>query len=127
MRQIILAAALTAAYLAPPSASHARDRSCGDISCSRVNDTVRRCWVPNRQAPELNRMSVILTVSADVSGRAFEAEIAPEDQHRVLTDPLLKMFAEKAINATLNPRCARLPFPRSMLGVEQIITLKFLP
>jgi hypothetical protein len=127
MRKIILAASLVMASLATSSTSHARDQSCGDISCSKVNDAVRRCWVPNHHAPELNKMYVDLTVALDPSGRAFDAKVAEENQQQFMADPLLKMFADKAIKATLNPRCAHFPFPRSMLGVETVITLRFHP
>jgi len=44
-----------------------------------------------------------------------------------LRDPVFRAFAERAIRAVLDPRCASLPLPRNMLGQPRTLTFRFSP
>jgi hypothetical protein len=44
-----------------------------------------------------------------------------------LGDPRFRAFAERAIRAVRNPRCASLPIPRSELGKIGTLTFRFRP
>jgi len=64
---------------------------------------------------DLDKMQVMLTVTTDAR-RCAEAVVAPQDAGRVAGDMRLRVFSERAIRAVLDPHCANLPLPQSMLG-----------
>lgn len=105
------------------TSANARDRSCGNVPCSRINAYVQQCWVPDD--PDYTKLEVSLSVMTDVHGTVQDVRIAMEDHDRVKADPILREFAKRAIETTLDPDCARLPFPPSMLGVSELITFRF--
>ena len=55
------------------------------------------------------------------------AAVAPEDQGRVAGNPRLRVFAERAVRAVLDPQCANLPLPPHMLGQTRVFTFRFSP
>jgi hypothetical protein len=44
-----------------------------------------------------------------------------------MSDPVFRAFADRAINAVLDPRCANLPLPNHMLGRNTVLTFRFSP
>ena len=71
-------------------------------------------------------MHAMLTVTTDQTGVVREAVVAAQDQGK-LSDPLFRAFAERAVRAVLDPACAALPLPRSMLGKINVLTFRFSP
>jgi hypothetical protein len=91
-----------------------------------IGDHVRPCWTTDPGAPDLDKMSILLTVTTDADGVARRAEVAAADQGR-LSNPLLRAFAERAKRAVLSPSCANLPLPPKMLGRVNVLTFRFRP
>jgi neural Wiskott-Aldrich syndrome protein len=75
---------------------------------------------------DLDSMQAMLTVTTDQNGVIRHAEISSADQSR-RSDPQFRAFAERAINAVLDPACSTLPLPQSMLGKVNMITFMFTP
>jgi hypothetical protein len=71
-------------------------------------------------------MRVLVTVTTDASGVARKAVVAGEDVVR-LDDPRFRAFAERAIRAIMDPRCANLPLPNNVLGKVNVLTFRFSP
>jgi neural Wiskott-Aldrich syndrome protein len=69
----------------------------------------------------------LLTVTTDAAGVARNAVVAADDQGRVASSPVLRAFAERAVRAVLNVRCANLPLPQAMLGKPNVLTFRFSP
>ena len=44
-----------------------------------------------------------------------------------LSDPVYRAFAERAVRAVLDPHCANLPLPQSMMGKINVLTFRFSP
>lgn len=68
---------------------------------------------------------MLLTVTTDVAGVVQKAEIAGSDTVRVNSDPRLHALAEQAIQALMDPRCAKLPMPSTALGRVNLLTFRF--
>jgi hypothetical protein len=92
-----------------------------------IGDHVRACWNTDPGMLDLDKMQVMLTVTTDASGVAREAVVAPQDAGRVAGDMRLRVFSERAIRAVLDPHCANLPLPQSMLGKTNVLTFRFSP
>jgi hypothetical protein len=92
----------------------------------QIGDKVRECWTKDPGALELEKMSVMLTVTVDAAGTARAAAVAVEDDGR-LADPRFRAFSERAIRAVLAPRCATLPLPPEQLGHVNQLTFRFRP
>jgi hypothetical protein len=92
-----------------------------------IGDHVRECWRTDQTMLDLEKMQILLTVTTDPAGVARAALVAPEDQGRVVGDMQLRIFAERAVRAVLDPRCANLPLPISMLGTTNTVTFRFRP
>ena len=92
-----------------------------------IGDHVRRCWTYGPGADGVQQFQVLLDVTTDADGVARIATIAPSDLDRVNSNPMLRAFAERAVNAALDPRCADLPLPPSMLGEPQHLEFRFSP
>ena len=71
-------------------------------------------------------MQVLLTVTTDQAGVARLAVVAGADEGR-LSDPVFRAFAERARRAVLDPRCAALPLPQTLLGKTNVLTFQFRP
>ncbi len=106
----------------------------GDINNSlsalqrgQIGDKVRECWTKDAGALDLEKMRVQVTVTTDATGTARIVQIADDDRSRVLGDPRLNAFFERAQRAILDPRCATLPLPADKLGSVQKLTFLFQP
>lgn len=91
-----------------------------------IGEHVRECWTKDAGALDLEKMRVMLTVTTDGAGTARQAVVAPEDQGK-LSDPRFRAFAERAIRAVMDVRCANLPLPKTMMGRNAVLTFRFSP
>ncbi len=91
-----------------------------------IGDRVRECWTKDAGALDIDKQRVLLTVTTDATGTARIVEIAAEDQGK-MGDPRFRAFAERARRAVLDPRCANLPLPRTLLGRNAVLTFRFTP
>jgi neural Wiskott-Aldrich syndrome protein len=87
---------------------------------------VRECWTKDSGAVGLDKLSVVLTVVTDPTGTARVANVADEDKGK-LSDPVFQAFAERAVRAVMDVRCATLPLPHQMLGRVNNLTFRFRP
>ena len=53
--------------------------------------------------------------------------VAPEDAGRVAGNMRLRVFSERAVRAVMDPNCANLPLPQTMLGQTRTFTFRFRP
>ena len=88
-----------------------------------IGDKVRECWTKDAGALDLEKMQVYLLVTVDGEGIARQVDVAPEDIGK-LSDPRFRAFAERAVRAVLDPRCAGLPVPPALMTSGRG-TLKF--
>jgi hypothetical protein len=91
-----------------------------------IGDHVRACWTYDAGALGVEQMQVLLTVTTDPAGVARLAVVAGPDEAR-MGDPVFRAFAERAVRAVRDPRCADLPLPQSMLGKINVLTFQFKP
>jgi outer membrane biosynthesis protein TonB len=91
-----------------------------------IGDHVRACWTYDPGALGVEQMQVLLTVTTDPAGVVRLAEVAGSDAGR-LGDPVFRAFAERAMRAVRDPRCADLPLPQNMLGKINVLTFQFKP
>ena len=87
---------------------------------------VRECWTKDAGAQGLDKLSVVLNVVTDASGTTRVAGVADEDKAK-LSDPVFQAFAERAVRAVMDVRCATLPLPHQMLGRVNNLTFRFRP
>jgi hypothetical protein len=87
---------------------------------------VRECWTKDAGAQGLDKMSVVLDVVTDATGTARVAKVADEDRGK-MSDPVFQAFAERAVRAVQDVRCATLPLPKQMLGRINNLTFRFRP
>jgi hypothetical protein len=98
-----------------------------DAQRGAIGDHVRRCWSTDPGMLDLDKMHVLLTVTTDPQGVVRMAVVASEDQGRVAANPRLRVFSERAVRAVMDPECANLPLPASMLGEVRHFTFRFRP
>jgi neural Wiskott-Aldrich syndrome protein len=91
-----------------------------------IGDHVRECWTKDPEALDIEKLRVLLTVTTDAGGIARKAEVAATDAAR-MSDPRFRVFAERAIRAILDARCANLPLPSNALGRTNVLTFRFSP
>jgi hypothetical protein len=91
-----------------------------------IGEKVRECWTKDAGALDLDKMSVQLIVTTDEAGVVHEAKVGDEDRAR-MGDPRFRAFAERAIHAVLDARCAALPLPKDKLGRVNELTFRFRP
>jgi hypothetical protein len=91
-----------------------------------IGDHVRECWTKDAGALDIDKERVMLTVTTDAGGIARNAIVAGDDKAR-LGDPRFRAFAERAIRAIMDPRCANLPLPNNVLGKVNVLTFRFSP
>jgi hypothetical protein len=91
-----------------------------------IGDHVRACWTYDPGALGVDKLRVMLQVTTDATGVARVATVTGDDQAR-MSDPVFRAFAERAINAVLDPRCANLPLPNTLLGKNNVLTFRFSP
>ncbi len=87
---------------------------------------VRECWTKDAGAQGLDQLSVVLNVVTDATGTVRIASVAEEDRAK-LSDPMFQVFAERAVRAVRDVRCATLPLPSHMLGRNNNLTFRFRP
>jgi hypothetical protein len=87
---------------------------------------VRECWTKDAGADGVDKLSVVLNVVTDPSGTTRIANVADEDKGK-LSDPMFQAFAERAVRAVMDVRCATLPLPHQMLGHPNNLTFRFRP
>ncbi len=87
---------------------------------------VRECWTKDSGAIGVDKMSVVLNVVTDAAGTTRVARVADEDRGK-LSDPVFQSFAERAVRAVMDVRCATLPLPHQMLGRINNLTFRFRP
>jgi hypothetical protein len=92
-----------------------------------IGDYVRRCWTTDPGMLDLDKMQVLLTVTTDGGGVVRRAGVAPEDTGRVAGNMRLRVFSERAVRAVMDPNCANLPLPPTMLGQIRTFTFRFRP
>jgi hypothetical protein len=71
-------------------------------------------------------MRVLVTVTTDQGGVVRKAVVAGNDVGH-LSDPRFRAFAERAVRAIMDPRCANLPLPSNFLGRINVLTFQFSP
>jgi outer membrane biosynthesis protein TonB len=91
-----------------------------------IGDKVRECWTKDAGALDIDKMSVLLTVKTDDTGVVHLADVADADRAR-MSDPRFRAFAERAVRAVMDARCASLPLPRDKLGRVNELTFRFRP
>jgi neural Wiskott-Aldrich syndrome protein len=91
-----------------------------------IGDHVRECWTKDAGALDIDKQRVLLTVTTDANGVARIAVVAGDDVAR-MGDPRFRAFAERAIRAIRDPRCANLPLPNNVLGKVNVLTFRFSP
>ena len=91
-----------------------------------IGDHVRECWTKDAGALDIDRQRVLLTVTTDAGGMARKAEVAGDDKSR-MGDPRFRAFAERAVRAIMDARCANLPLPANVLGKVNVLTFRFSP
>ena len=92
-----------------------------------IGDHVRACWTYDAGALHAETFRVQLQVLTDETGEAHKADVIGPDVARAEADPEFRSFAERAIRAVLNPQCANLPLPPTMLGHSQTLRFNFSP
>jgi hypothetical protein len=91
-----------------------------------IGDQVRECWTRDAGALNADQLQVHLQVTTDSAGVARVAVVAADDAGR-MSDPVFRAFAERAIRAVRDPRCANLPLPQTMLGQNRTFDFRFRP
>ncbi len=91
-----------------------------------IGEKVRECWTKDAGALDLDKQRVLLTVTTDGAGVARKAEIAGEDIGK-MSDPRFRAFAERAVRAVMDARCANLPLPSTLMGKTNVLTFRFSP
>jgi hypothetical protein len=91
-----------------------------------IGDKVRECWTKDAGALDIEKLSVQLIVTYDASGTARVADVGDADRGR-MGDPRFRAFAERAVRAVLNERCATLPLPPPDSGKIGKLTFRFRP
>jgi hypothetical protein len=105
------------------------NNSTGTLSVAQrgaIADHVRECWTIDDSTSSDERMQVLLNVITDAAGIAREAEVTGKDLRR-MNEANFHDFAEHAMRTVLDPRCAKLPLPVSMLGRPNMLTFRFSP
>ncbi len=115
---------------APGATTNNRHNTVGDMLSAEqrgaITDKMRECWTKDAGMLDLEKMHVMLTVTADASGVVRKAEVAEQDRGR-LSDPRLWAFARRAISAVMDARCSALPLPIDKLGAVNEFTIVFRP
>jgi hypothetical protein len=92
-----------------------------------IGERVRECWTKDAGALDLEKMQALLVVTVDGEGVARHVDIAPEDRGR-MSDPRFRAFAERAVRAVLDSKCASLPVPKTLIaGNRGELKFRFTP
>jgi hypothetical protein len=97
-----------------------------DAQRGAIGDKVRECWTKDAGALDIDKQSVQLVVTYDETGTVRIAEVGPDDAGR-MGDARFRAFAERAMRAVRDPRCAGLPLPKTEIGKVGKLTFRFRP
>ena len=111
-----------AASLAPPG----QPFRMSDETRRAVAEHVRTCWVDNTGVLRPTDIAFDIQVQIDESGTIRGARLTGEDA-ATQANPGFRAFADHAVQALLDPRCATLPLPPAMLGHQQVLDFHFAP
>lgn len=92
-----------------------------------IGGSVRRCYAEDTEAKNYATFTAHLLVTIDETGEARIVAFKPDTAARMAADPGYRALAERARDAVLNPTCAKLPIPPSMLGKSQQLSFVFRP
>ena len=81
-----------------------------------IGDSVRRCYSEDTAAKDYATYSAEMEVTVDASGVVHDVRLLSSALARAGSDPAYRAFAERAERAVLDPQCATLPLPPSVLG-----------
>jgi|GEM_PF-5535623 len=81
-----------------------------------IGDSVRHCYSEDTAAKDYASYSAKMTVTIDSAGVVHDVVLDPAAQARAASDEAYRAFAERAEQAVLDPGCAKLPLPPSLLG-----------
>ncbi|MCQ8279022.1 energy transducer TonB [Acetobacteraceae bacterium KSS8] len=92
-----------------------------------IGGSVRRCYAEDTEAKDYATFTAHLLVTVDATGEARRVDFKPDTAARMAADPGYRALAERARDAVLNPTCAKLPIPPSLLGKTQQLSFVFRP
>jgi hypothetical protein len=87
-----------------------------------IGEHVRACWLENGGLIFPAGVQADIEVQTDESGVIRGARVTS-----AANDPATRAFALRALRSLLDPSCATLPLPLSMLGRKQVIKFHFAP
>jgi hypothetical protein len=94
----------------------------------QIGAEVKRCYAEDTAAKDYATFSAVITVTIDADGEVRDAHLSPADAARAGADPAFRAFAERAQQAVMDPVCAKLPVPETLLGKpSQQLTFQFRP
>jgi hypothetical protein len=128
LRRFVLGAA-AASLLLLPGVAPAQTASAGaapPAGSNAINNHLSPCWKTDNATPSVSPFSVHLLVTTDATGTVRDAQVAPQDLGR-MSDPAYAAYANRAIHAVMDYRCATLPLPSYMLGQNQTFIFDFSP
>ena len=74
-----------------------------------------------------DKLSVVLSVVTDAHWHGNGSPHVADEDRGKLSDPVFQAFAERAVRAVMDVRCASLPLPHQMLGRINNLTFRFRP
>jgi hypothetical protein len=92
-----------------------------------IGDAVRPCWNRDPGALGADQMKVMLQVVTDAGGIVRQAQVTGDDVALEASSPAFRAFAERAVRALLDAKCATLPLPPEMLGKTNTFSFRFSP
>jgi hypothetical protein len=93
---------------------------------SSIGSHVRPCWTIDAGAPGVSGFTGFLDITTDPEGIVRQAQIDPQNAGN-MSDPVYYAYAQRAIAAVLDVRCANLPLPPALLGQNETFTFQFSP
>jgi len=94
----------------------------------QIGAEVRRCYAEDTAAKDYATFAAVITVTIDADGEVRDARLSPADMARAASNPAFRAFAERAEHAVMDPQCAKLPVPETLLGKpSQQLTFQFRP
>jgi hypothetical protein len=91
-----------------------------------IGEHVRTCWVDDGTITRPANATFDIQVQVDETGTIRTARLTGADE-TARNDPRFRSFAEHALHALIDPRCATLPLPLAMLGRRQTLDFHFAP
>lgn len=91
-----------------------------------IGEHVRTCGVDDGGVARPSNATFDIQVQVDETGTIRGARLTGVDEAS-RSDPRFRTFADHAVQALLDPRCATLPLPLAMLGRRQTLDFHFAP